>query len=110
MMPAMRTSWRTVGVVVFGVAAVLLASMGGAIVAAPLTIPAMLVAMRRHPTRAFRTVGTLLVSLTAAEVAWALAYLTAGETNPLIWALPATALVAAALASLHSSRLTTQRG
>jgi hypothetical protein len=38
---------------VFCVATFLLISMGEAIIAAPLTVPLMFVATRRHPTAAF---------------------------------------------------------
>jgi len=66
-------AWRRTGTAVFIVAGVLLLSMGGAIIAAPATIPLMFVAVRRHPTRVFRIAGTLIAVLTAAELAWALA-------------------------------------
>jgi hypothetical protein len=60
-----------VGFAVFVVATVLLVSMGGAIVAAPLTLPALALVIRRHPTRGFRIAGAIIGGLTAAEVAWA---------------------------------------
>ena len=87
--------------VVFGAAAFLLVSMGGAIVAAPVTVPLMVTAVRRHPTPAFRTVGAALVALTVAEVAWALTYVTAGEARPWIWLLPALAALAGAFATVR---------
>jgi hypothetical protein len=98
--------WRRTGVVVFGVAAFLLLSMGGAIVAAPVTVPLMAVAVRRHPTLAFRTAGAILIALTVAEVAWALTYVTAGEAGPWIWLLPALASLATLLATIRPSAIT----
>jgi hypothetical protein len=44
--------WAGIGVAVFGVAEFLLLSMGGAVVAAPVTVPLIAVAVRRHPTPA----------------------------------------------------------
>lgn len=87
---------RVVGVVVFAIATILLMSMGGAIFAAPITIPLMVLTARHHPTVAFRAAGTVLVGLTVAEVVWALAYLRLGEVQPWIWLLPLLAGVRAA--------------
>lgn len=72
----------------FAVAAFLLLSMGGAVVAAPLTVPLMLLVSRRHPTVTFRVVGIVLTGLTVAEVVWALTYLQLHEAQPWIWLLP----------------------
>ncbi len=52
-----QRNWRLAGVVVFAVAGFLLLSMGGAVLAAPVTVPLMLVVSRRHPT----TTRTLLL-------------------------------------------------
>lgn len=87
--------WRAIGLATFVVAGFLLLSMGGAIAASPVTLPLMYLARRRHPTRAFRLTSVVIGGLTAAEVAWALAYLAAGEAQPWIWLLP---LMAAATA------------
>ena len=84
-----------VGLAVFVVAAVLLVSMGGAIVAAPLTLPALALVVRRHPTRGFRIAGAIIGGLTAAEVAWAAVYLIAGEAPVVIWFVPAMIGIAA---------------
>ena len=97
------TAWRRTGITVFIVAGVLLLSMGGAIIAAPVTIPLMFVAVRRHPTRAFRIAGTLIAVLTVAELAWALAYVTAGEAKPWIWLIPCVAAAAALFAFMAAS-------
>lgn len=85
---AQERNWRLAGIVVFAVAAFLLASMGGKIVAAPITVPLMFLASRRHPTAAFRVAGVLLGGLTVAEVVWGLTYLQVEEAQPWIWLLP----------------------
>ena len=95
-----------VGLAVFVVAAVLLVSMGGAIVAAPLTLPALFLVVRRHPTRGFRIAGAIIGGLTAAEVAWAAVYLIAGEALVVIWLVPALIGIAAG-AVLGRRRLST---
>ncbi len=76
------------GVVLFSVAGVLLLSMGGAVVAAPLTVPLMFLVSRRHPTAIFRIVGIVLACLTVAEVVWVLTFLQLHEVQPWIWLLP----------------------
>ncbi len=81
-------TWGVIGGVTFCVAAFLLTSMGGAILAAPLTLPAMYVASRQHPTRGFRQAAVVLSALTAAEVVWALTYVWIREAKPWIWLLP----------------------
>lgn len=87
--------WRAAGVATFVVAGFLLLSMGGAIVAAPITVPLMWMAASRHPTRPFRVAATVLSALTVAEVVWALTYLTVDEARPWIWVLPAVTALAA---------------
>lgn len=72
----------------FVVCGLLLITMGGAVVAAPVTLPLMYLAVRRHPTLAFRSAGGLIGGLTAVELAWALVYLVAGEHKPAIWLVP----------------------
>ncbi len=84
-----------VGLAVFVMAAVLLVSMGGAIVAAPMTLPALFLVVRRHPTCGFRIAGAIIGGLTAAEVAWAAVYLVAGEAPVVIWLVPALVGIAA---------------
>ena len=87
--------WRAAGVATFVVAGILLVSMGGAIVAAPITVPLMWMAASRHPTRPFRVAATVLSALTVAEAVWALTYLSVDEAQPWIWLLPAAAALAA---------------
>jgi hypothetical protein len=79
---------------VFVLAGTLLLSMGGAIIAAPVTVPLMLASSRHHPTRAFRVAGAVLGALTIAEVAWALTYVSLDEAKPWIWLLPLVAAIA----------------
>jgi hypothetical protein len=89
--------WRTVGLVVFIVAGFLLLSMGGAIVAAPATVPLMFLATRRHPTRSFRVAGAALGALTLAEVAWAVTFLAIADAKPWIWLAPLATAIAAVI-------------
>ena len=91
--------WRVIGVVTFVVVGFLLLSMGGAIVAAPVTVPLMFVAASRHPTRGFRAAAMVLSALTVAEVVWALTYVAIEEAQPWIWLLPSLAGVMIAAAS-----------
>ena len=80
-----------------GVAAVLLLSMGGAIVAAPLTLPLLYQAAGRDGAgRSRRTAAVVVAALTVAEVAWAATYLALAEAQPWIWLLPVAAGSAAA--------------
>jgi hypothetical protein len=100
--------WRVIGIVVFSVAAFLLLSMGGGIIAAPVTVPLMFVAAHRHPTRPFRIIGAALIGATIAEVVWALTYLAVGEAKPWIWLLPLAAAITA-MAALWSRTGTPRR-
>lgn len=93
-----QTTWRRIGLLVFGVVAFLLLSMGGAILAAPVTLPLMFTASRRHPTRRFRLAGAILGGLTMAEVAWAITYLALEEAKPWIWLVPLAAATATIVA------------
>ncbi len=105
-LPANRTRRRSSlarSAILFG-AAFLLISMGGAIVVAPLSLPLLAWTARGTPSPALRVLAIALAALTAAEVGWALAYVTMGEAQPWIVAVPVVAaflvagfLVAAAL-------------
>ncbi len=77
--------------------------MGGAIVAAPVTVPVMFRAARRHPTLGFRITAAILGSLTVAEFAWAITYIGVKEAKPWIWLLPVIAGSAFAIAVASSS-------
>ena len=95
--------WRVIGVVTFVVAGFLLLSMGGAIVAAPVTVPLMFVAASRHPTRPFRISAMVLSGLTVAEVVWAVTYFTVEDSQPWIWLLPTVGALAAVAVSRRLS-------
>jgi len=87
--------------VLVAVSAFLLLSMGGAIVAAPLTLPMLYLAVRnRQLGSGLRLAALVIAALTVAEVAWAATYLTVAEGQPWIWLVPigAGAATAAALA------------
>lgn len=77
-------------VALFVFCGLLLMSMGGAVVAAPVTLPLLYLAVRGHPTPAFRWAGGVLGGLTAVELAWAVVYVVAGEDMPTIWLVPST--------------------
>jgi hypothetical protein len=67
---------------------VLLGSMGGAILAAPVVLPLLWWAARTTG-RGIRVIGAILAALVVGEVAWAGVYVVVGERQPYIWALPA---------------------
>ena len=83
--------------VLVAVSAFLLVSMGGAILAAPLTLPLLYLAVRDGRMGAgLRVAAVVIAALTVAEVAWAATYLAAAEAQPWIWLLPVAAAVATA--------------
>jgi hypothetical protein len=91
-----RWAWAAIAVSAF-----LLLSMGGAIVAAPLTLPVLYVIVRcGQCSPRPRAAAVVVAALTVAEVAWAATYLAIAEAGPWIWLLPvaAGAGTAAALA------------
>lgn len=92
------------GVGLFLLTGFLLLTMGGAVVAAPVTLPLLYVVVRRHPTRPFRWVGGVLGGLTAVELAWAVVYFLQGEERPSIWLVPVAAGVAFLGACLVAGR------
>jgi hypothetical protein len=80
---------RGVAVGIAAVAGFLLLSMGGAIVAAPVTVPLLALAARgRGRGRGCRTLAAVLAGLTLAEVGCAAAYLAVGEARPCVWLVP----------------------
>src|SRR4051794_2638087 len=89
---------RAIAWLLLAFAALLLASYGGAIFAAPLTVPVLLVAARAMQSRTYRIWSGVVVALTMAECAWALTYLAVGEAQPTIWLVPALAILAAFVA------------
>ncbi len=79
---------RVFAYAVCALSACLLLTMGGAIFAAPFTVPALFVIGHRVPTRAGRVAVGLLAAATLAEVAWALTYVSIGEAKPWTWLTP----------------------
>jgi hypothetical protein len=90
----MSTLGRGAGWVLVGVCTVLLVSYGGAIFAAPFTVPLLFLAARSSSSNGYRVCAGVVVVLTIAESAWAVTYLTFGEARPLIWLIPALATLA----------------
>jgi hypothetical protein len=86
------------------VCTVLLVSYGGAIVAAPVTIPLLFLAARSSSSTSFRVWAGVVVALTIAEAAWAVTYLAFGEARPTIWLLPTLATAAGGIAYVWMSR------
>ncbi|MGH8990137.1 MAG: hypothetical protein ACRDZ7_01255 [Acidimicrobiia bacterium] len=83
---------RPWGAAVLALSAFLLISMGGAIVAAPVTVPLLLLAIRRGVlTGGMRTAAVIVGGLTVAQVGWAATYLILDESQPWIWLLPLAA-------------------
>jgi hypothetical protein len=97
---------RVAGGVLFVLTGGLLLTMGGAIWAAPLTLPLMYVLVRAHPTRPFRTCAAIIGALTAAECAWFCVYVVAGEPQPWVWLVPLLAGAATAYAFAAVRRYT----
>ena len=85
-------------------ATLLLISFGGAIVAAPVTIPLLLLVARASPSKGYRVWAGIVVVFTIAEVAWALTYLVVGEAKPAIWLVPTLATVGVILGYARLSR------
>jgi hypothetical protein len=83
--------------VLMAVSAFLLLSMGGAFVAAPLTLPLLFLAVRSGRLgNALRSAAVVIAALTVAEVAWAATYLAVSEAQPWIWLVPVAAGAATA--------------
>ena len=95
---------KALGIALFLVCGVLLMSYGGAVFAAPVTLPLLYLAVRRHPTAAFRWTGGLLAGLTTVEVAWALVYVADGEEQPWISLVPVATGVAVLVAFVATGR------
>lgn len=86
------------------VAAFLLISFGGAIVAAPLSVPFLVWAARASSSKSYRIGAGIVVVLTMAEVVWALTYLAIGEAKPAIWLVPTLAMFGVIFAYTRLSR------
>jgi hypothetical protein len=89
--------------VVVAVGSVLLLSMGGAIVAAPVTLPLLYLVLRADRAGAgVRAAAAVIAAVTVAEIAWAATYLAMAEAQPWIWLLPLAA--GSAVAGLLAQR------
>jgi len=75
------------------IAALLLLSFGGAVLAAPLTLPFAVHTRWHDAAPTWRGVALLVTVLTVAEVAWAATYVLVGEAMPAIWIVPTVAAV-----------------
>ena len=83
-LPMLRLMARPGARVLVAVSGFLLLSMGGAIVAAPLTLPLLYLAVRnRQLGSGLRLAALVIAALTVAELAWAATYLTVAEV---VWA------------------------
>lgn len=90
-LPDVPTHWR---VVVALVSTFLLVTMGGQIVGAPLTVPALWWAARSSRSRAARAGLAMLAGTTMLFVGWFITYLVFGERQPLIVVIPGVAFSA----------------
>lgn len=84
-------------VATLGVSTFLLVTMGGAILAAPVTVPALVVIARTR-VGSSRIVAIAVATLTIAEVGWAFTYVVVGEAKPWIWLAPLVCAAASAMA------------
>jgi hypothetical protein len=92
-----------IGAILVGTVLLLL-SMGGEILAAPVVLPLLWWAARTTG-RGVRVLGAILAALVVGEVAWAGVYLVVGERQPYIWALPALSVaVTVWLMLVHQTR------
>ncbi len=83
---------RLCDLAVVAIGAALLFSMGGAIVAAPVALPFLYLAIRaERGNPGLRGAAVVVAALTVAEIAWAATYLAVTETQPWIWLLPLAA-------------------
>lgn len=68
---------------------ILLATWGGAIFAAPVTIPLLTYSVVRKKLDGWWNIASkLTLALTLAQVTWAIIYFTLGEPIPAIWLVP----------------------
>lgn len=79
-------------VLIVGAAASLF-SMGGAILAAPVTVPVLTYAITRDEiARGWRITGGLILALTLAQCAWAVGFFVLDETHLAVWLYPVIVL------------------
>ncbi len=102
--------WAARGAVItVATAALLLGTIGGAIVAAPITLPLLFWIARRYPGRGMRITAAVVGGLTCVEAVWALCYLAVEEAQPWIWLLPAVAGIAWTAGLLRADRAGVRR-
>ncbi len=83
------------------VSLILLASFGGAIFAAPVTIPLLAYSTVRNVLSGWWSIVTkLTLALTIAQGTWAIVYFTLGESIPAIWLVPGIVLLVVAVGLL----------
>ncbi len=87
---------------ILAASAILLVTFGGAVVAAPLTLPLLVRTGRTATSGTIRGLAAFVAGLTAAQVAWALVYVAVGESQPSIWLMPAVAATIAVIVVLRS--------
>ena len=81
-------------------------TFGGAVVAAPLTLPLLVRTGRTTTSGRVRGLAAVIAGLTATQVAWALVYVAVGESQPSIWLMPAVAGILAVMIVLRSQART----
>ena len=82
---------RPMRILVGAAASFLLISMGGQVIAAPVTVPLLWWAARSTSTRWARGIYIAIASLTMLIVGWAVAYVVGGERQPFIVLYPTLA-------------------
>jgi hypothetical protein len=92
-----------IGAILVGTVLLLL-SMGGEILAAPVVLPLLWWAARTKGG-GVRLIGATLAALVVGEVAWAGVYLVVGERQPYIWALPALSAAVTVWLMLLTTRI-----
>lgn|GEM_PF-5399316 len=94
------TSTRVaLGALIYVVDVLLLTSIGGlGIVASPVMLPLVYVAMRLNPTNGFRIAGIIIGGLTGAEAGWGVAYVVLGYDSAAMLLVGAVTGLAAAIA------------
>jgi hypothetical protein len=98
---------RGIGWTLLAVCTVLLVSYGGAILAAPITVPLLFMTAGSSESIGYRVCAGIVAVLTIAETAWAVTYLTLGEAQPMIWVLPVLASLAVGAGFARMSRPST---
>lgn len=104
MRPRESTGKQVFAWALVSVSTLLLISFGGAIVAAPVTAPLLVLSARSSPSKGYRVWAGVVVVLTIAELVWGLTYLAFGEAEPMIWLLPMLATLGVIFGYVRLSR------